>query len=232
MKNFSPILAIFLGAQATFALPVLQLDVAAGYYDGSTDTVVANNNPFTLYALFSNKGSTPTGTYYIAAAITPQTENPPVANFGSFSVNGTAYSAGNMFFGTPPVEATSGGYLPSHGIYDTHYAEIAFTFNLSDNATPYNSENNPGGLDESSVGSLYYHAFTIDLSGLTAGYNVHFDLYNTKIDSKTGTVVIKDFAPFSHDAEGGTSVPDHASSMGLFGVAMVAVEGLRRRFSR
>jgi hypothetical protein len=233
MKYFILVLATFLGVQASYALPVLQLDVAAGYYDSGTETIVANNNPFTLYALFSDQGKTPTGTFYIAAAITPKTDNPPVADFGSFSVNGTTYSAGNMLFGTPPVDSILDSQdLPSHGIYDTHYAEIAFTFNLSDNATPYNAQDAPGGLQEPSVGSLYYHAFAIDLAGIAAGYNVHFDLYNTKIDSKTGTVVVNKFAPFSHDAEGGNRVPDHASSVGLLGMAMVAVAGFRRRFSR
>lgn len=58
-----------------------------------------------------------------------------------------------------------------------HYAEIPFTFDLSDNATPYAAQDNLGGLQESSVGDLYYHAFKVDLTGLAAGYNVHFDLY-------------------------------------------------------
>jgi hypothetical protein len=225
-----------LSVQLGSGVPLLQLDIAGAYYDSASQTIIANNNPFTLYALFHDEGNTaatPAGTYYVSAAIIPKTENPPVASFGSFTVDGTAYSVGNMTYGTPPVDALlNRDDLPSHGIYDTHYAEIGFTFNLGDNATPYNAQDTPGGLVEPSSGSLYYHAFTIDISGIAAGYNVHFDLYSTTVDPKTGKVTVDKFAPFSHDAQGGTRVPDSSSTLILFGMAILAFEGFRRRFAR
>ena len=223
--------------QVGSGIPLLQLDISGAYYDSSSQTVIANNNPFTLYALHHDEGNnaaTPAGTYYISAAIIPKTANPPLTSFGSFTVNGTAYSVGNMSYGNPPVDALlNRDDLAGHGIYDTHYAEIGFTFNLANNATPYNSQDTPGGLVEPSSGSLYYHAFTIDISGLASGYNVHFDLYSTTIDPKTGAVTVDKFAPFSHDAQGGTTqVSDSSSTLILFGMAMIAFEGFRRRFAK
>src|SRR5262245_1469648 len=120
-----------LAAIATFAgvahgLPTLQLDIAGGTYDPVTQTVIASGNPFTLYALYNTASGPLTGTYYISAAIVPQTTSP---SFGSFAIDGTSYSAGGgMQYGNPPVSAAFPD-LPSHGIFPTYYAEIAFSFN-------------------------------------------------------------------------------------------------------
>ncbi len=219
---------------SALAVPLLQLDIAGGTYETSTETVIAAQNPFTLQALFNTENGTASGTYYIAAAIIPKTENPPVTSFGSFSVNGVTYSAANMSYGNPPASITETSLdLQSHGIYDTHYVEIAFTFDTSKTASLYNSQDNPGGLQLNPTGSLLFEDFDVDITGLAAGYQVHFDLYNIGTD-KRGNENVQDFAPFSKDAQSGPTlpVPDASSTMMLLGMGMLAVEGMRRRFLR
>jgi hypothetical protein len=223
-----------LAANASFAVPTLQLDIAGGSYDPVTQTVIAPDDTFNLYALYNTQmGSTmPVGTYYLSAAITPQTPNASLTTFGSFTVNGTTYSAANMNFGNPPAAVSENNDdLQSHGIFDTHYAEIGFTFDLNNTATLYNTQDNPGGLNINPNGSLIYQAFAVDLSGLSTGYNVHFDLYKLGLDSE-GNITVTDFAPFSHDAQGGHGVPDPASTALLLGGALAALEGFRRRFAK
>lgn len=216
-----------------FGVPMLQLDIANGTYDSSSETIIASDNPFTLYALFNTLQGKVSGTYYIAAAIVPKTQNPPTTDFGSFKVNGITYSAANMAYGNPPEVVTKNSLdLQSHGIYDTHYVEIAFTFDTSRRSEVYNSQNNPGGLDPDSAGKMIFEDFDVDVTGLAAGYQVHFDLYNLGRD-KRGNTMVKDFAPFSKDAQsGGLTVADTSSTMILLGMAMLAVEGMRRRFTR
>jgi hypothetical protein len=216
------------------AVPTLQLDIAGGTYEGSTETIIASQNPFTLQALFNTENGIASGTYYIAAAIIPKTENPPTTSFGSFSVNGVTYSSANMTYGNPPAAITeSSRDLQSHDIYDTHYVEIAFTFDTSKRATLYNSQDDPGGLQTDAAGALLFEDFDVDITGLAAGYQVHFDLYNLGTD-KRGNLIVDEFAPFSKDAQSGPTlnVADASSTMILLGMGMMAVEGMRRRFRR
>jgi hypothetical protein len=69
---------------------------------------------------------------------------------------------------------------------------------------------------------------------LAAGYQVHFDLYKVGTDKRTGKSTVTDYAPFDVDAQSGPNRPltvaDTSSTMILLGMAMLAVEGLRRRF--
>lgn len=225
--------ALIVSAGAAYALPSLQLDATGGTYDSSSSTIIAGQNPFTVYALLDTTKISGSGTFYISAAIVPKTT---VGSFGSFTVNGTTYSSGSgMQYGNPPVDATGNkNDLPAHGVYDTYYAEIAFTFDSSKKAIAYDTQYNPGGFTEG-AGTLLYNAFNIDMSGLSAGYTVHFDLYNITTDKK-GNIAVDQFAPFSHDAQGpggpSTSIPDSASTMMLLGIGLVAIEGFRRRFAK
>ena len=235
MRRFAVLLGL-IGLCATtpvFGVPLLTLDIAGGTYDPVSQSIIAPGNPSTLYALFNTQAGTASGTYYLAAAIVPKTQNPPLIDFGSFKVNGVTYSAANMAYGNPPASvADSSLDLQSHGIYDTHYFEIAFTFDSSKRAALYNSQITPGGLVVDSSGAMIFEDFDVDVSGLAAGYQVHFDLYNLGTD-KRGNVMVKDFAPFTHDAQSGPlTVADTSSTMILLGMAMLAVEGMRRRFAR
>ncbi len=222
-------------ATSVFGVPMLQLDIAGGTYDSSSETIIASGSPFTLYALYNTLQGKVSGTYYIAAAIVPKTQNPPATDFGSFKVNGVTYSSANMAYGNPPASVTQDSLdLASHGIYDTHYVEIGFTFDKSQTAGLYNSADNPGGLNVDADGKIIYEGFDIDVTGLAADYEVHFDLYNITTD-KRGNLMVNDFAPFSKDAQSGLprlTVADSSSTMILLGMAMLAVEGMRRRFVR
>ena len=223
------VVTALLSANVAFALPSLQLDIAGGSYDSATETIVSSGDPFTVYALLDPATLSGGGTFYLSAAIMPKTS---VGAFGSFVVNGTTYSAGNMIYGNPPSLAIhNSDELASHGIFDTYYAEIAFTFDADSKALAYNAQDNPGSFAADADGSLLYQAFNIDMSGLAENYNVHFDLYNLRVDKK-GNVEVDQFAPFSHDAQGGTQVPDAGASVALLGVALLGLEGFRRRFAR
>lgn len=220
-------------ARQASAVPLLSLDIQGGTYDSGSQTIIAQDNPFTLYALLNTLQGRASGTYYLAAAIVPKTQNPPSTSFGSFRINGRTYSAANMSYGNPPAKITHESRdLPSHGIYDTHYVEIAFRFDWDNRAAVYNSQNNPGGLQETDNGRMLFEEFEVDVTGLAAGYQVHFDLYNIGTD-KRGKTTVKDFAPFSKDAQSGPngslSVADTSSTMILLGMAMLVIEGMRRR---
>jgi VPDSG-CTERM motif len=208
----------------TWAVPSLQLDIEGGHYVGGTDeTTYSAGDMFNLIAL----GLNPSGTYYISAAIVPQTSNPPLENFGSFTVNGTLYSAGNMMFGDPPIDdPNKNPHLGSHGIYDTHFAEISFSF--SANTVPsYDTQDGSAGPSGQVLNTA---TFAVDVSGIAAGYSVHFDLYNKDFDKK-GNYIIGDFAPFSHDAQSG-HVPDGGTTLVLLAASLMGLQGLSRKFSK
>lgn len=221
-KTFAVAVLGAVAVQTSWAIPTLQLDIAGGQYVGGTEESTLSVSPaFTLEALVlsSYLSLDPSKTYYLSAAITPKTSVPLTADFGSFTINGTSYdSTHGMTWGTPPVDASQPGDLGSHDIYDTHYAEIAFTFAGSDIIAAYDTQTGGSGS-----GNINRKTFQVDASGLAEGYEVHFDLYNTKI--KKGVDVVDQFAPFSHDA---VSAPDTGSTVALLGAALAGLGTLRR----
>lgn len=223
--------AIAILGQSSFAIPFLQLDIGGGVYiGGDEESVFSVGNPFTLYALVdTDSGDYSAGlTYYLSAAIVPQTTD-GVNDFGSFTVDGNTYDFNNMTYGIPPVGLDSNpGLLGPHDIFDTHYAEISFS-TLPGLATPYNSENNPGGPTDDANGTLAYQSFTVDISGLVEGSSVHFDLY-TKYTSGNKEGGVHKKAPYSHDAQSnGTSVPDDGSPLALLGMSVIGLAAARRK---
>lgn len=234
MKNKLAVLlaAVSLAAQ-TWAVPTLQLDIEGGYYDSSTETVMAPGNPFNLITLISG-GLKPDTGYFISAAIVPQTTVPLTADFGTFTVNGVTYSAGNMIYGTPPADDPD--FRPyeigSHDIFDTHYAEIEFTPDANKLGLEYNSRDNPGGLVTDANGTLIWEDFEVDIRGLADGYAVHFDFYSIGEISKRGVIGTKitSVAPFSKDAQSQTrGVPDGGATAILLGVGFLGLAAVRRR---
>jgi hypothetical protein len=171
-------------------------------------------------------------------------------NVGTFSLSGAGISGGSktftfsdLVFGNPPLEANvvfDSGDLSQHGIFPTYFAEIAFHFDPSLKASSYNTQDQPGGLTPNASGSLFYQGWNVDVSGLTAGYDLHFDLYDEAVSKSKKSLVPDidrdDFAPFSHDAISGphtttTTVPDASSTAGLFGLALLGMAGFRQRFA-
>lgn len=232
------------------AIPMLQLDIAGGSYDSGTDTVITTSNTFTLYAyLTPGNGNNCNAAcraqnYYISAAIIPQTSTLG-GDYGSFTFNTggadtTVNATSDMIYGVPPADL--GGLatqdpkdLGTHSIYPTYFYETQFVFNPLNTAAMQNVEDNAGNGPSAGKGMLY-QAFNFDLSNLMSGYNLHFDLYSEKLCTSTrnpcdsiGDIDIKEFAPFSHDAESRRTQVPEPITLALFGAGLAGMGLIRRR---
>ena len=241
-------------AKKSEAVPLLQLDMAGGVYDPITETIVAPNGTFTVFAILTPQTNATAAeiaallntNFYVSVGLTPQTA-PPGGSLGSFSfgpqggTQTTVSATSGMTYGVPPLEVMSTmqgfdpGDLSKHGIYPTYFSEFAFNFSAAQQSGVYNTANTPGG-PQAGTGA-YYFAFTGDSSLLQAGYNLHFDLYTESLrDCATGRnpaactdVDVDSFAPFSHDAETTTRIPEPSTVTGLLMGLAVAGRRLTKR---
>ncbi len=218
------------------ALPTLQLDISGGRYDSSTETIVTNQDIFTLYALLTpNTFNTLGDTYYISAAVTPQVAAPN--SLGSFIFNGgTVNITSDMDYGVPPIEAilaSDSGDLPTHGVFPTYFKEFSFQFDSADRINSYDSRDRArygGAINTaySATGGSYFAAFSLDVSSLAEGYELHFDLYNTKLNPFSGDVDLTKYAQLTHDAETTSrSVPEPGTLL-MMGSGLVGLYFSRR----
>lgn len=229
--------AVIVGSTSAYAIPSLQLDIQGGTYDTLDQTIFATGDSFTLYALLlPGSSNSLSDDYYISAALRPITGQPG-GTFGSFTFDGTTVNVtADMRYGVPPLEdylSKDPGDLSRHGIFDTYFTQFKFQFSGSNVTQAYNSQDDAGqGPTAYSTGDkMYYQSFQVDTSLLAAGYSIHFDLYNTKLGRGTGDIDVNKFAPFSHDANSTTSVPE-PTTMLLLGFGLVALAGVRRRFGK
>ncbi len=236
-------LLMILTAATVFAIPTLQLDIAGGTYDStpSVRTIIAPGNPFTLYAyLIPNRWNTLADSYYISMAVAPQRHT--AGNLGSFTFNATTVNVtSGMTYGVPPLETYLGntaafdaGDLPQHGIFETYFYEYGFQFNSANQISLYNTQGRAisGGSIPTTGTGMYYVALTVDTALLDPRYVVHFDLYNTALKRSITDLDVTQFAPFSHDAQSTTRVPEPHTLLllgsGLLGLALYG----RKRFSK
>ncbi len=109
----------------------------------------------------------------------------------------------DMVFGNPPLEDSvshDGQDLSPHSVFPTYFLELTFRFDEDNTAVNYNVESaGGGGLVEDPDGDMLFHAFAFDIEELDAPYDLHFDLYHTRIKN-SGDIDIEFFAPFSKDA--------------------------------
>jgi len=206
------------------AVPSLQLDIGGGVYDPITETTIAQSSSFTLTALVDP--SLVGRTFYLSAAIIPNPGATPSPDFGSFSIGGVTFnSSSGMQFGTPPVD-TAISDLPTHSVFPTWFAELSFSAVAGQTIAAYNVQDG-----KSAPGLLNYVNFNVDTSGLTSPYVVHFDLYSYDGIGDPKVLKIDYFAPFSHDAQSGSNVPDGGTTAILLGAAMTGLGCLRRKLT-
>jgi hypothetical protein len=236
-------------------VPVLQLDIIGGTYDGSVDveTIITTDSSFDLVAYGlkdpnngdqndNGKTADTSMTYYISAAITPkQAQTTAGPDIGSFVFMGTTYDIDDLSYGTAPLDDALDGWdsgdLMKHGIFETYF--MTFAFNFIDDAdhtrTVVNTQDTTGTdpADYDDGDDLFFRTFDVDISNMAEGYGLHFDLYNTVVvnckrnDNCDTEMDVGDFAPFSHDAETRT-VPEPAP-LALLGIGLLALVVTARR---
>lgn len=223
------------------AYPTLQLGIAGGSYDSASETIFSAGPSFSLYAfLISNSTNLLSDTYFLSMAVTPQVST--AANLGSFTYNSTTVNVtADMTYGTPPLDAFSSshdpGDLSTHSIFPTYFKEVSFSFSSGNQSAAFNTQDNPSWGPQAGSG-MYYNLFNIDTANLGSGYEIHFDLYNTKLCTKakgqcagSTDTDITQFAPYSHDAQSFTSPipePEIYAMMGL-GLGLMGFVARRRK---
>ncbi len=242
-RSLISLLAGTLLAQPAWGLPALQLgpgSVGTWNYNNTSQTWVTDTNPFSVNAYANSDTAGANGSfawdpdgaadryaYLVVSAV-------PMVNADLFDV--TVENDGGILpvfasgFGAPPIQDTNN--LAPHSIFDTYFELYQFQFDESV-TTIFNTQ--PGG---SGSGDGYVEVFDVTINGLTDPVHaLHFDLFTVSGDGTfdpESTIedrkLVKDFAPFSHDAQ---HAPEPSSvTLFLIGAGIFGAVVLRRRGRR
>lgn len=198
-------------APAAFAVPALQIYVPGGTYNAGTQTWESVGSSFEIWVIAADIDTKPLFDITLVAALGKGVA--PVND--GIDIGGHSYQANEFHFGTPPYTDPDNA-LPPHDVYETNYAEFLIGNSSGPFETVYDMQ--PGETG-SAVGRIY--KYQVDVTGYDW---VHFDAYAY---NETGR---RKFAPFSHDAETGTTIPEPAT-MVLMGLGLAGA-GLARRFRK
>jgi hypothetical protein len=236
------LIGLFISASFVYALPALQLgpddpNNADWNYDIVTETWVLGG--FGGISAFANALSGEgdyawdTGdtslTAYLSIAGVPKSDEDAGPVFDVSITGSTGISRVDWGFGSPP---TGGGRdnedIAAHGIFDTYFEVYEFVFDIADIVAIYNTQPDASGNVDTSTHDGYAETFNVTLNWILDGVEgLHFDLFTIEGVGEYNrlTSVVRDIAPYSHDAE--MKVPEPGSLL-LLGLGILGLFSSRR----